>query len=77
MAKHHLSRPDDAQKSVPTWRRVAPFMLLGPITGPLVAGLLINLREGRPVLAMLYGIALAEASFLLPYVAGRLGLHFI
>lgn len=74
MAKHPAH--SDPHRGVPTWRRIAPFLVLGPISGPLVAGLLINLREGRPVLATLYGVALAEASFLLPYVAGRMGLHY-
>jgi hypothetical protein len=66
----------DAHKGIPTWRRVAPFLVLGPITGPLVAGVLINLRERRLFLAFLYAVALAEASFLLPYIAARMGLHY-
>lgn len=57
----------------PRFKRLAPFFLLGPISGPLVAGVLFNLRE-RPILATLYALALAEVSFLLPTVAGQLGL---
>jgi len=62
---------------IPRLVRIAPFLALGPISGPLVAGVLINLREGRPVLACLYGVALAQVSFLLPYIAARLGLHYL
>jgi len=48
------------------FRRLAPYFLLGPLTGPCVAGVVINLREGRPVLAGLYAIATLEAVFLFP-----------
>ena len=39
--------------------RLAPFFALGPISGPLTAGVVLNLRGGRPVLAALYGLQLA------------------
>ncbi|HEY2177820.1 MAG TPA: hypothetical protein VGH15_04500 [Caulobacteraceae bacterium] len=53
---------------------LAPFFVLGPISGPLTAGVVLNLRGGRPVLASLYGLALglwiviapAELAHLLP-----------
>ena len=48
------------------WARVAPFFLIGPISGPLLAGVVFNFREGRPVLGTLYAIALAEFVILLP-----------
>jgi hypothetical protein len=48
------------------WARVAPFFLIGPISGPLLAGVIFNFREGRPVLGSLYAIALAEFVILLP-----------
>lgn len=48
------------------WARVAPFLLIGPISGPLLAGVVFNFREGRPVLGSLYAIALAEFVVLLP-----------
>jgi hypothetical protein len=58
-------------------KRIAPYFLIGPVSGPLVAGVVINLREGRPVLALLYGAALIEYMILLPAVTVRLGLHAI
>lgn len=39
--------------------RLAPFFVLGPISGPLTAGIVLNLRGGRPVLAGLYSLQLA------------------
>ena len=59
------------------WKRLAPFFLLGPITGPLVAGVVFNFREGRPVLATLYAVALVDITLLLPVVVGVLGLKLI
>lgn len=41
-------------------KRLAPYFLVGPISGPLLAGVVINFRGGRPVLGTLYAIALAE-----------------
>ncbi|MBT9472716.1 MAG: hypothetical protein V4514_22445 [Pseudomonadota bacterium] len=58
-------------------KRLGPFLLLGPISGPLVAGVVFNLREGRPVLASLYAMALAEFTFLLPVVTAHLGLQLV
>jgi hypothetical protein len=48
------------------FRRLAPYFVLGPLTGPCVAGVVHNLRDGRPVLAGLYMIALLETIFLFP-----------
>ena len=56
--------------------RLAPFFALGPISGPLTAGVVMNYRGGRPILASLYGLALGlwlvmapmEAAHLLPMV---------
>lgn len=59
------------------WKRLAPFLLLGPISGPLMAGVVFNFREGRPVLAAMYAIALIEFTFLLPLAVGWLGLKVI
>lgn len=59
------------------WKRLAPFLLLGPISGPLLAGVVFNYREGRPVLAGLYAIALFEFVVLLPLVVARLGLKLV
>ena len=59
------------------WKRLAPFFLLGPISGPLAAGVVFNLREGRPVLAAMYAIALVELTLLLPVIVGAYGLQLI
>lgn len=59
------------------WKRLAPFFLLGPISGPLLAGVVFNFREGRPVLAGLYAIALIEFIVLLPLLVAELGLKLL
>ena len=41
-------------------RRLAPYFLLGPVSGPLTAGVVNNLRGGRLVLASMYGFLLAS-----------------
>lgn len=38
--------------------RIAPWLILGPITGPLVEGVYRNARSSNPVLASMYGVAL-------------------
>lgn len=48
--------------------RVAPFLIAGPITGPFMAGVYFNWREGRRVLAVLYGMAAVEAIILAPWL---------
>ena len=58
-------------------KRLAPFFLIGPISGPLLAGVVFNLRGGRPVLAGLYAVALVEFVVLLPVVTARLGLNLL
>jgi hypothetical protein len=50
-------------------KRVAPYMLLGPITGPFVAGVVFNFREGRPVLGVLYMVALSSWYVAMPVMA--------
>lgn len=60
-----------------TLKRIAPFLLLGPITGPLAAGVFYNFKEGRPVLGSLYAIALVEIVILLPLITARLGLNLM
>ena len=57
------------------FRRLAPYFLVGPISGPLLAGVVINFREGRPVLGSLYAIALVQYAILLPAFVARLGLR--
>jgi len=58
-------------------KRLAPYFLAGPISGPLLAGVVINFRGGRPVLGSLYAIALTEITVLLPLVVAHLGLRLI
>jgi hypothetical protein len=58
----------------PKFKRLAPFFLAGPISGPLLAGVVLNFKEGRPVLASLYAIALAEITVCLPLITAKLGL---
>ena len=54
---------------------LAPFFIFGPVSGPLLAGVVFNLRGGRPFLAGLYAIALVEFTFGLPYLIARLGVN--
>jgi hypothetical protein len=58
-------------------RRLAPYFLAGPISGPLLAGVVLNFKEGRPVLGSLYAIALAEITLCLPLITAKLGLALI
>lgn len=55
-------------------KRLAPYFLIGPISGPLFAGVVINYRGGRPVLGTLYAILLIQYVTLLPAVVAKLGL---
>jgi hypothetical protein len=56
------------------WKRIAPFLLLGPISGPLLAGVVFNYRAGRRKRAALYAVALVAFMILLPYVTAMVGL---
>jgi hypothetical protein len=58
-------------------KRLAPYLLLGPITGPLCAAMVHHYRGGRPVLATLYGIAMVEIIVLLPVITAGLGLKVL
>jgi hypothetical protein len=59
------------------FKRLAPYFLAGPISGPLLAGVVINFRGGRPVLGSLYAIALAEITICLPIIVAHLGLRLL
>jgi hypothetical protein len=48
------------------------YAALGPLSGPLVAGVVRNWRNGHRVLAGLYVVAMAEAIVLMPVVLERL-----
>ena len=61
----------------PRFKRLAPFFLVGPVSGPLLAGVVFNFRDGRPVLGSLYAIALVEFLFLLPAVTSKLSLNLM
>lgn len=58
-------------------KRLAPFFLIGPISGPLLAGVVFNFRDGRPVLGSLYAVALVECAVLLPAVVAKLSAGLI
>jgi hypothetical protein len=45
------------------FRKYAPWLLLGPITGFLMAGIYRNTRRHEPILASLYGVALIVSWF--------------
>lgn len=64
-------------KLSPRVKRLAPFFLAGPISGPLLAGVVFNFKEGRPVLGSLYAIALTEVVVFLPLVTAKLGIALI
>ena len=59
------------------FKRLAPFFLIGPISGPLLAGVVFNFRDGRPVLASLYLIALAQYVILLRAIIAKLGVDLV
>ena len=50
---------------LPRW---APYLVLGPITGPMALRLYRSLEARRPVLAGLYGLAILETYVLLPLI---------
>ena len=54
------------------WLRVAPFFALGPVSGPLTAGIVFNFRGGRPVLGTLYGVALGLWLVVAPVEAAQI-----
>ena len=56
------------------FKRLAPYFIVGPVSGPLLAGAVINFREGRPVLGSFYAVALLEYAILLPVLAAHMGL---
>ena len=58
-------------------KRLAPFFLIGPVSGPLLAGVIFNLRDRRPVLAGLYAVALIEFVILLPLITAKLSLALL
>ena len=59
------------------FKRLAPYFLVGPISGPLLAGVVFNFRGGRPVLGSMYAVVLAGYAVLLPVVTAHLGLKLL
>ena len=62
-----------APKALSRFKTIAPYLLLGPISGLLVYGAVYNFRDGRPIIAGLYGVALVAFSIGLPYVVAVMG----
>lgn len=54
------------------FQRLAPYFIVGPISGPLLAGVVINFREKRPVLGSLYAVALLECAVALPALVAHM-----
>jgi len=52
-------------------QRVLPFLLLGPLTGPLTAGLVFAVKAGRFGMAAVYAVGVADAVFGLPTLLWR------
>ncbi|OJU09591.1 MAG: hypothetical protein BGN86_13500 [Caulobacterales bacterium 68-7] len=57
--------------------KIAPFFAIGPISGPLLAGVIFNFKDGRPVLGVLYAVALAEYTYLLPATVAKLSMNLV
>jgi hypothetical protein len=53
-------------------KRLLPYLVLGPVSGPLMAGLVGCVRDRRPWMAAVYAVALVEFFVLLPVWAARL-----
>jgi hypothetical protein len=54
------------------FRDVVPWLLLGPLTGPLAEGVVRNWRAGQVSLSCLYGLALLLTTFDLYALGARL-----
>jgi hypothetical protein len=59
------------------FKRLAPYLLLGPISGLLVAGVVFNVKAGRPLLAAMYATLLIQYVVLLPYATAALGIRLL
>ena len=67
----------ERRRALVRWKRLAPFFLIGPISGPLLAGVVFNFREGRPILGSLYAVALAEFIVLLPWATATMSVRLL
>ena len=69
-------RPSGSSEVTEEVRRLLPFLLLGPLTGPLMAGLIFAVRAGRFGMAAVYGVGVLEVVLGLPALFWR-ELHFV
>jgi len=69
--------PLPAPKSLSRFKKIAPYLLFGPISGLLIYGAVYNFRDGRPIIASLYGAALVAFSIGLPYLVAIMGWRLI
>jgi len=53
------------------FRRLAPWLILGPITGLLVEGVYRNMRAANPGLAWIYAVAAVVSWYDLAIYGGR------
>jgi hypothetical protein len=58
-------------------KRLAPYMLLGPISGPLTAASVHYFRKGEPVMGALYMLVTANVFFLLPILLAKASLKLL
>ena len=56
---------------------VLPWLLLGPLTGPLAEGVVRNWRAGEVALAWLYGLALWLTTFDLYTLGGQAAVSIV
>jgi hypothetical protein len=54
-----------------TFRRLAPWLLLGPVTGPLAEGVYRNFQANNPALALMYAVAAAVSWYDLAIYGGQ------
>jgi hypothetical protein len=58
-------------------KRLAPYIVLGPISGPLIAAAVHYFRKGEPVMGALYILVTVQVFFLLPILVARLSLKLL
>ena len=55
---------------LPAFRRLAPWLILGPVTGLLAEGVYRNAKAGNPALASMYAVAAVFCSYDLAIYGG-------
>jgi hypothetical protein len=53
------------------FKRVLPWFLIGPVSGPLAEGVVRNWRAGEATLARLYAVALVVTTYDVYVLGGR------